>query len=100
MAALTHQSVVIDKTLLPSEKKGFPKLRHGTADSTQKFMMRLFDMIQQQGHRFHFDSLNSSVASSAGLKSSMRSSKSTKSGKSSKSASSIKKSSSLEEKHK
>ncbi len=76
MAALTHQCIVIDDKQYPSKMKSFPKLRGGTADSTKKFMMKLFDIVvalqNQQMDRIsryrmssHFDSLNSSTASAA-----------------------------------
>ena len=55
MAALTHQSIVIDDKTYPS-KKNFPKLRGGTGDSTLKFMMKLFDLIVQPNM---IDKLNS-----------------------------------------
>ena len=44
MAALTHQSTIIDGKSYPIGKK-FPKLRGGTGDSTIKFMMLIFDSV-------------------------------------------------------
>eukprot|EP00095_Tigriopus_kingsejongensis_P006903 snap_masked-scaffold126_size328755-processed-gene-1.1 protein:Tk06903 transcript:snap_masked-scaffold126_size328755-processed-gene-1.1-mRNA-1 annotation:"protein tyrosine phosphatase domain-containing protein 1" len=44
IAALTHQSITIEGRLYP-HGKGFHKLRGGTADSTMKFLMKLFDIL-------------------------------------------------------
>ena len=46
MASLTHQSTTIKGEKYPSGKN-FPKLRGGTADSTSKFMMKLFSAVIQ-----------------------------------------------------
>lgn len=51
MASLTHQSVIINNVTHPSGRK-FPKLRGGTADSTKKFMMKMFDFILTSGPSF------------------------------------------------
>ena len=48
VAALTHQSVVINGLNFPDAKLQFPKLRGGTADSTLKFMLRLLDTVENE----------------------------------------------------
>lgn len=49
MASMTHQSIAINGVVYPSGKREseFPKLRGGTAESTMKFMLRLFAIVAE-----------------------------------------------------
>ena len=60
LVALTHQSVVIQNVVHPTGKK-FPKLRGGTAESTLKFLLKLYDYFNESEDR---ESMNQDLTTS------------------------------------